>query len=278
MNFLAYQRARTLKLLGLPRTQFRLRCAATELRLLKEAEAILGHYLWEECEAIPELNTCYTNIQLVNDEKQELLKHKAELEQSISALNSGADTKAQAALLREKVTKHHELASKRLASIEQRNASLKAQAKAVRKKFDQVAEQINSPSGELDISNLKAKKQQLKLAFQGLREELTQNEQAHAEHSTQLDSLAKQLEAQSSSQSPKTQISAFNRNINKINSQLATLDGKLEILFTEIGCHISTYFSANSQCQHIGKEKSKLIHIIATLKKSIQWNHAIAGR
>jgi len=284
-----YLLAKSLKTIGFPFTQHRLQHAASELQLLRESEMILGFYTWEKVKNLEQFEQESAAIKTLINQKEQI---SAELTSWKSRVDKVSDSSNKPKNLQkggrqQLIAQHHNIAS-RADSIISKSELIINEAKEVRHAFNKKTVTIQEMTSRDDpaylIENEKETLAKLKQKFNQLKAARQKNDQSLAVYSQKLESLEAQIHAATENPAPNNTTNDYqtigqaNQKIAALQLQDSNIDTELKELYSSLGKQISKDYFIDSQCKKAVKNKASLIKIMAALRRSIEYNHHIAGR
>jgi chromosome segregation ATPase len=283
--------ARFAQAFGYFRKNQRMADAASEMHLLREAEAQLGAAVWEKVEGIEELSVEYWNLRkFIKD--REIVRAKLEecqtrLDQAhqerATVINNAPDN--QQDLLDERV----ELLTE-LEKLAIRRDEIVAEARSVRRTYDglkmklEVLTKESSHSGadKQSIDEVKARLAELKTSFADLKQRRIQIGVAIEEGDAKVDlvdaklnerRMARRIHASEAFQV----IGDGNKEMSTLRAESALLDTQMRQLYAEIGRFVSRHAANHAACAAAASSHRGLIDVMRALRRSIALNHRLAG-
>lgn len=284
-----YLFANFLKMIGFPFTQHRLHNAASELQLLRESEMILGFYVWENAENLEQFKSESAIIKELYKKKEIIAEEVSSWKDRVAKAShsSGKPKKLQKSSRQQLIAQHHNIAA-RADSIINKSELIISEAKEVRIAFNKKTAVIQEMTSRADPSHLIKEEQEnlnrLKQQFNQLKAARQKNDQTLTVYSQKLAELEAQIQAateemeQTNAPDPYHTIGQANQRIAALQLQIGNLDSELNDHYVQIGKQISKDYFTDRQCRSAVKNKAHLIKVMAALRKSIEYNHHIAGR
>ncbi len=263
--------------------------AASETHLLRDAELHLGLALWEKCEKLEDLSVEYWNIRKINreiDAMQERLdackaKHDAAHEERSHILFSSANADPELSEQRDRLIRElDELAARRDKTI--------FEARRIRRVFDglktklQVLMETGSDAAEDEIRDCKQQMREIKARFESLKSERA----AVGNELDEKDARLQELEAEISDANRVRRegaskafqlVGEYNQEVANLSAEMGLLQNRKCEMCAEIGRYLSRNYGSIPECTAICKQHRGLIDIMAALRRSIAYNHRIAG-
>ncbi len=282
--------ANLLKKIGLSFKQKRLIEGAQELRLLKEAEEILGRSVWTKVKEIDLYRDSYLNINHLLKEKvvhqDKIREIKAELEEIKVAHDLQLKSQTN--------PEHHnkdEFDKQKivLEKLKTEQAEISKSAASIKLRFDQSVSRLQTLMSQAvdinqdEVSAEKVNIERLKNEFESLKNKKTQVDQNLVKENAEFRRLSDiLLGAKNSYQS---MISTNYETLGKVNKALSThfsqighIDSQIIQNYGQIGQGISNSWQTNPECKVIVKHKLVLCKIMIALRKSINLNQILADR
>lgn len=291
MTTTRYLMARFAQAFGVMRRNQRMSDAASEVHLLREAEAYLGDMVWENVEKIEHLSVEYWNLRKLHKERNHVQQRLADCEAKLDAAHQ-----VRATLLSASPLLDPELNSKRIAMLteleakSQQRDEIVTQARQLRRSYDglkmklEVISRENAESGgrDEDIASVKSRLNELKQEFVRLKEERIRIGAEIDAGDAQLDELERILEQHRRER--RESASATFQTIGEINKDLAVLraedgllDTRMRQLYAEIGRYVSRRAHQDPLCTDAIRDHRALVDVMRALRRSIALNHKLAG-
>ncbi len=280
--------ARVALAFGIQRRNIRMADAATESHLLRDAELLLGHELWEKCEHLEEVSVEYWNVRKLTKEIALKTEHLTEFQAKLDAAH---EERAQILLaatgVDPEVTEQRSRLIHELDHLAVRRDEIIVKARQVRRTFEglkaklEVLIESGPEQNEKTIENCKLRMREIKQDFEALKLQ-------RAAIATELDAKdaeLRQLEDGINSLSRTRKfdfsktfatISQYNQEVSNLNAEIGLLQKRKSELCMEIGRYLSRN-SSHPECLAIYKKHRGLVDVMAALRRSISYNHRIAG-
>lgn len=264
--------------------------AAFETHLLREAEQILGHGIWERTEEAEEISVEYWNLRKIQRERTEL---EQALDAAEETLASAHDERAR--LLNQTTDAQQELEEKRASLMQKLELIARERdqvvhlAKEIRRRYEGLKTKLlvlteeGGSENEAAIADAKEKMLQLRGDFQSLKEK--RNEIAgRLDHG---DEILSQVEGKLGNRRKVRRdeaartfqiIGKANRDISNHRAQLGLIETQEQQLYAEIGRYVSRNHKASPLLQAIYRENQALIDIMIALRRSIIMNRKLTSR
>ena len=276
---------------GYFRRNQRMADAASEMHLLREAEAQLGFAIWEKVEDIEALSVEYWNLRKFIKEReivrQKLADCQARLDKAhedrVIALNHTPE-------IYQELIDQRILLLTHLEQLAQRRDEIVAEAREVRRSYEGLKMKLEvltkeataSESNQVNIDEVKSRLGELKLRFTDLKRQRVeigaQIEAGDAkvdEVDDQLDEKKKDRRMQAS-QSFQV-IGDGNKELSILRAESGVLDMQMRQLYAEIGRHISRHTQQDPSCAVAASSHQGLVDVMRALRRSIALNHRLAG-
>jgi len=273
---------------GIQRRNIRMADAATESHLLRDAELHLGSELWEKCEHLEEVSVEYWNVRKLTKEIAEKSERLAEYQAKLDAAH---EERAQSLLaatgVDPEVTEQRSRLIHDLDVLAVRRDEIIAKARQVRRTYDGLKAKLEvlTESGE-DINDKTIRN--CRLRMREIKQEFDSLKQQRAEVAAKLDTKDAELRhlEDGLNRMSRTRrydfsktfaaISEYNQEVSSLNAEVGLLQKRKWELCAEIGRFLSRNMS-NPACAAICKKHRNLIDVMAALRRSISYNHRIAG-
>lgn len=290
MTSTRYFIARVAQAFGYVRRSQRMSDAASEMHLLREAEAFLGSAIWERVEPIEALSVEYWNLRKLIKERDEVRERLALCQERLDKAHEERST-----LLNNSPETNQELIEERqklLAELEQlayKRDQIVADAREVRRAYVGLKMKLevltNDPSaggGQEELSRVKSRLLELKTRFAELKEERSRIGALIEEGDAKVDLVDEKLKEQR--QHRRVQASeAFqvigegNKEISVLRAESGLLDTRMRQLYAEIGRYVSRNASRDVACAVAASPYHGLVDVMRALRRSIALNHKLAG-
>lgn len=283
--------ARFAQAFGIVRRNQRMSDAASEMHLLREAEAFLGGAVWEHVEEIEKLSVEYWNLRKLLKERSGVQAKLADCEARLDAAH-----RERAALLSISPALNPELSQQRadiLASLEEKSKArdqVVGKAREIRRIYDGLKMKLEvltreantSEERKAELETVKARLTQLKDEFVTLKEERLRIGGEIEEGDKRLDQIDLDLEIHRKER--RDHASATFQTIGEINKELSTLraedgvlDTRMRQLYGEIGRFVSRHSHHDPRCAAAVRSHRALADVMRALRRSIALNHRLAG-
>jgi chromosome segregation ATPase len=286
-----YFMARLVQAFGVVRRNQRMSDAASEVHLLREAEAYLGHAVWEKVEKIERLSVEYWNLRKLDKERKQVLERLADQEARLEAAHQErANLLAITPMVNPEI---NELRVAILTELEEKSLqrdAVVAKARQVRRTYDGLKMKLeviskdfdDSDELKLEIEQVKNRLLALKQEFVSLREERLRIGEEIDAGDVRLDLIERDLEVHRKER--RESASATFQVIGEINKELAVLraedgvlDTRMRQLYADIGRYVSRNVHQDSHCMQAARSHRALVEVMRALRRSIALNHRLAG-
>lgn len=286
-----YYIARVAQAFGYFRKNQRMADAASEMHLLREAEAQLGAAIWDKVENIDELSVESWNLRKLIKERDIVRKKlddcQAKLDQAheerVNLLSTNPEV--QQALLDERVALLVDLEKLAL-----RRDEIIVEAREVRRAYDgmkmklEVLTKENSVSGnnQEDVEKVKARLTELKAKFADLKLQRIEIGQEIDADDAKLDLVDEKINEKKKFRRLHASeafqvIGEGNKEISILRAESAVLDTQMRQLYAEIGRFVSRHTHAHPGCSAAAASHRGLVEVMRALRRSIALNHRLAG-
>ncbi len=287
-----YLIARVAQTFGYFRRNQRMADAASEMHLLREAEAQLGMAIWQKVEEIEELSVEYWNLRKFIKEKELIRKKIGDCQIELDRAHE-----ERASRLNNTPEVHQELMNQRillltdLETLAQRRDEIVAEAREVRRtyeglkmKLEVLTNELKGPeAGEEEIAEVKTRLADLKLKFSDLKKQrLLIGVEIKAEDA-KIDLVDEQLNEKKNNRRLHVSevfqvISDGNKDISILRAENGLLDTQMRQLYAEIGRFVSRNTHRNPACAAAAASSHQgLVDVMRALRRSIALNHRLAG-
>ena len=282
-----YFLARCAQAFGYSRKSHRMTAAASEMHLLREAEAQLGFANWEKVESVEELSLEYWNLRKFIKEKDIVRKKLAECQARLDKAHE-----ERTALLNSTPEVHQELSEKRtelLATV--KTLSLKrdrviADAREIRRSYDGFKMKLEvltkESAGEASIQEVKARLVELRTKFSELKELRAEIGKEIGAIDAQLDLVdteikGKKVDRRVMSSGAFQVIGEGNKEISILRAESAVLDTQMRQLYADIGLYLSRNAGRNPACAKAVASHKGLVDVMMAIRRSIILNQRLGG-
>jgi chromosome segregation ATPase len=283
--------ARLVQAFGFFRRNLRMSDAASEMHLLREAEAQLGSEIWEKVEHIEELSVEYWNLRKLVKERDAILKKledcKVKLdeahEERVNLLNTTPEVQQE--LVDERIALLLEL--EKLAS---RRDQIVVEAREIRRAYDGMKMKLEVLTREYsaadgkpeEIEKVKNRLIELKGKFSELKRQRIEIGQEIEAGDAKVDLVDEKLKEYKKNQRLRgsdafDRIGERNKEISILRAEGAVLDTQMRQLYAEIGRFVSRHTHQHPGCRAAVESHRGLVEVMRALRRSIALNHRLAG-
>ena len=291
MTSTRYFIARFAQAFGYFRRSQRMGDAASEMHLLREAEAQLGAEIWEKVEGIEALSVEYWNL-------RKLIKERDDVRARLAARQKRLDQahEERTNLLNSPPVIQQELLDERTALLtEIENLSLNREqivtaAREVRRAYVGLKmklevltkESAGSAHNQEDIAKVKTRLTELKNRFAGLKLDRIRIGEEIETGDAKVDLVDEKIKEQQQHRQVEASsafqvISEGNKEISILRAESGVLDTRMRQLYAEIGRYISRHANQDLACAAAAASHSGLVDVMRALRRSIALNHLLAG-
>lgn len=286
-----YLVARVAQAFGYVRRAQRMADAASEMHLLREAEAQLGAMIWEKVENIEELSVEYWNLRKLIKEREEVRARLTECQEKLTKAHE-----ERAEILNSTPEINQELLDRRmqlLARLEQLahdRDHIVMEAREVRRSYVGLKMKLevlaneggDSPENLLKISKAKQRLLELREKFSTLKQERIRIGHLIDEGDAQVDEVDEQLKEEKRQRRLQAsdafeQIGEGNKELSILRAESGLLDTQMRQLYAEIGRHVSRNTRSNPACAAAAAANHGLVEVMRALRRSVALNHRLAG-
>ncbi len=276
---------------GYVRKNTRMSDAASEMHLLREAEAYLGLHIWENVEHIEPLSVEYWNLRKLVKER-DLAREK--LTSCEDGLRQAHEERAQ--LLTATPEVEQNLVDERntmlagLETLAKQRDTIVADAREVRRAYVGLKmklevltkESAGSPSQTEELNKVKSKLLELKIRFDELKKDRIKVGEEIEQGDAKIDIIDERLR-DSRQQRRGMASEAFqaigegNKEISTLRAETALIDTKMRHLYSEIGRYVSRNAKLDPACAKASEKYHGIVDVMRALRRSIALNHRLAG-
>jgi chromosome segregation ATPase len=286
-----YYVARLAQAFGYVRRSQRMADAASEMHLLREAEAQLGAMIWEKAHDIDVLSVEYWNLRKLVKERQLLDSRLAECQEKVAKAHE-----QRAAILNSAPEANQELLEKRatlLAGLEQlaneRDRVIQG-AREIRRSHVGMKMKLEvltkegggSAEAAAEIEKVKQRLEELHSRFAELKQERQRIGGLIEEGDAKADELESRIREEK--QKLRTQaaeafemIGEGNKELALLRAEVGLLDMQLRQLQGEIGRYVSRNTRTDAACARAAASHMGLVEVMRALRRSVVLNHRLAG-
>lgn len=282
-----YYMARFAQAFGYFRKNQRMADAASEMHLLREAEAQLGALVWAKVEGIEELSVEYWNLRKFIKERdsirEKLVGCQIRLDQAheerSTVLNNTPEVHQE--LFDERVTLLSELET-----LARSRDEIVAEARDVRRIYEGLRMKLEvltkeAPDGG-EIEQVKSRLTELKVRFSDLKQRRVDIGEEIGKGDAKVDIVDTQLNEKKKDRRVSASeafqvIGDGNKEMSILRAESAVLDTQMRQLYAEIGRFVSRHAGEHPACAKAVSANQGLVDVMRALRRSIALNHRLAG-
>ncbi len=282
-----YYIARFAQAFGYFRKNQRMADAASEMHLLREAEAQLGALVWEKVENIEELSVEYWNL-------RKLIKQRDAVREKLESCQARLDQahEERSTVLNNTPEVHQELFDERftllteLETLARSRDEIVAEAREVRRSYEGLKMKLEvltkEASGGEEIEQVKSRLTELKVRFAHLKSQRAEIGEEIDKGDAKVDKVDSQLIEKKKDRRVHASeafqvIGDGNKEMSIFRAESATLDIQMRQLYAEIGRFISRHAGEHPSCAKAASANQGLVDVMRALRRSIALNHRLAG-
>lgn len=282
-----YYMARFAQAFGYFRKNQRMADAASEMHLLREAEAQLGTLVWAKVEGIEELSVEYWNL-------RKLIKERDNIREKLASCQERLDQahEERSAVLNNTPEVHQELFEERvtllteLETLARSRDEIVAEARDVRRIYEGLRMKLEvltkEASGGEEIEQVKSRLTELKTRFSELKQRRVDIGEEIDKGDAKVDVVDSQLNEQKKDRRVNASeafqvIGDGNKEMSILRAESAVLDTQMRQLFAEIGRFVSRHAGQHPACSKAVSANQGLVDVMRALRRSIALNHRLAG-
>lgn len=282
-----YYMARVAQAFGYFRKNQRMADAASEMHLLREAEAQLGTLVWAKVEGIEELSVEYWNL-------RKLIKERDNIREKLVSCQARLDQahEERSAVLNNTPEVHQELFDERVAllteleTLARTRDEIVAEARDVRRIYEGLRMKLEvltkeASDGE-EIERVKSRLTELKARFSTLKQRRIDIGEEIGKGDAKVDLVDSQLNERKKDRRINASeafqvIGDGNKEMSMLRAESALLDTRMRQLFAEIGRFVSRHAGQHPACSKAVSANQGLVDVMRALRRSIALNHQLAG-
>ena len=291
MTSTRYFIARFAQAFGYFRRSQRLGDAASEMHLLREAEAHLGAAVWENVEGIEALSveywnlrklvkerdliqtklaTCQANLEKAHEDRANLLNSTPEFHQELFAQRSALLTEL------EQITRQRDQIVAEAREVRRTYVGLKMKLEVLGKESSGAAEERET------LIKVRDRLVELKSRFAELKQDRIRIGQQIEAGDAKVDLVDEKIQAHRQDRRNQASdafqvIGECNREISVLRAESGLLDTQMRQLYGEIGRYVSRHASHDPVCAAAAATHHGLVDVMRTLRRSIALNHRLAS-
>ena len=274
--------------------------AASEMHLLREAEAYLGAAIWQNVEGIEALSVEYWNL-------RKLIKERDDVRARLAACQERLDHahEERAALLNSMPDENQDLLEERTAVLTelellaQKRDQIVADAREVRRAYVGLKMKLEVLTKESSVSpgagsaieradrseqiaKVKSRLIELKKRFAELKDERIKVGEAIEEGDVKVDLVDEKLKEKRQDRRVHASeafqiIGEGNKEISILRAESGLLDTRMRQLYAEIGRYVSRNANQDPACAAASASHHGLVDVMRAMRRSIALNHRLAG-
>jgi chromosome segregation ATPase len=291
MTTTRYLIARFAQAFGFIRKGQRMSDAASEMHLLREAEAYLGSAIWEKVENIEALSVEYWNLRKLIKERDDVRRRLDECQQLLDRAHE-----ERANLLNATPETNQELMEERaalLSELEQltlKRDRIVADAREVRRtyvglkmKLEVLSNDAAGATGRTEeLTQVRSRLMELKERFNVLKQQRMEVGELIEQGDARLDAVDEKLREQRQQRRVRASeafqvIGEGNKEISILRAESGVLDTQMRQLYAEIGRYVSRHANHDPACATAAVSHQGLVDVMRALRRSIALNHKLAG-
>jgi chromosome segregation ATPase len=285
-----YLLARFAQAFGYFRRAQRMGDAASEMHLLREAEAQLGAAIWEKTENIEALSVEYWNL-------RKLMKERDEVRERLEACQERLDLahEERAELLNSSPEEDQNLLDERTAlltgleRLSRERDQIVNNAREVRRayiglkmKLEVLTEEGASSTTQTEIDEVKARLIGLKKQFADLKRQRIEIGEKIEADDLKVDLVEEKMKEKRQERRALASrafevIGEGNKEISILRAESGVIDTRMRQLYAEIGRYVSRNTTQDPVCAAASKSHHDLVDVMRALRRSIALNHRLAG-
>jgi chromosome segregation ATPase len=282
-----YYFARLGQAFGFARKNHRLSDAASEMHLLREAEAHLGASVWKKVDGIEALSVEYWNlrkfIKEMNRVQAALVVCQAKLDQAHEDRATFVNFIPE---LTEQLTAQRLGILAELETLVVQRDDIVAEAREVRRTYDGLRMKLEVLTQEgatpQQIAQVKSRLVTLKSEFAALKQRRLDIGQEIEVSDAKADAVSAELgEKKNEHRAHATEafqvIGDANKEISALRAESGALEIQMQQLYTEIGRFVSRYAAQDPACAAAVASHRGIVEVMQALRDSITLNHRLAG-
>jgi chromosome segregation ATPase len=272
---------------GIQRRNQRMSEAASETHLLRDAELHLGLALWDQCEPIEEISVEYWNIRKINAKIVEKERLVAECKARLDAAHRDREKLLLGDGSSDPEQQNHRAALiASLDALATRRDEIIRKARSLRRGYDGLKTKLevlqHSGATEEDIHNCMQRLGEIREEFNQLKTDRAAIGAEIAAKDAELIELEAHISVAGKSRRGGASqafqvIGVANQELASLNAEIGLLNKRKLELCSEIGRYLSRNITTNPGCAKVCKSHSGLVSIMAAIRRSIAYNHRIAG-
>jgi chromosome segregation ATPase len=282
-----YYVARFAQAFGYFRKNQRMGDAASEMHLLREAEAHLGAIVWEKVDGIESLSVEYWNLRKFIKEMESV---QAKLATCQAKLDKAHEDRAAVMNpipeINDQLTAQRSEVLTELETLVRRRDDIVIEAREVRRTYDglrmklEVLTQEKAPPDQ--IEQVKSRLAALKSEFAGLKQRRIDIGHEIEVSDGKVDAVSMQLSEKKNDRRAHAAeafqvIGDVNKEISVLRAESGALEIQMRQLYSEIGRFVSRYAAQDPACAAAVSSHRGMVEVMHALRNSIALNHRLAG-
>ena len=286
-----YYVARFAQAFGYFRRNIRMADAASEMHLLREAEAQLGAAIWEKVQNIEELSVEYWNLRKFIKEREivreRLVECQARLELAhanrVEILNNNAELNPELVEQRFTLLTQLEAMSIRREEIVAEARDVRRSYEGLKMKLEVLTTETSGSEAHLnELGDVKSRLAEFKIKFADLKEQRVQIAEQIRTADAEVDIVDAQLgeklmDRRAHASEAFQMIGDSNKDMASLRAESGVLDTQMRQLYAEIGRFVSRRSEQHQGCADAAVDHRNLIEVMRALRRSIALNHRLAG-
>ncbi|MFT3989950.1 MAG: hypothetical protein QM680_00930 [Luteolibacter sp.] len=272
--------------LGIDRKTQRMAELATETRLLRDAETLLGSAIWEHVEHLDDVSVEYWNLRKIQKKRTLIQQRMHEYQERIAKAH---DERIQ--VLQTMLEPEQNLLEEKnrivgiLEDLGHHRDQIIQQAREIRRAYDGMKTKLEfleeSPEPKpAEIEKVKLRLTELRTRFSKLKEEREKIRARLEEGEQNLDQLNAELSQKNKGRRGDATeafqaIGDANKEYTALRAELGPLETSAQQFQSEIGRHVSLHAPHDPACARIIAPHRSLVRILAALRQSIQLNRKL---
>lgn len=286
-----YLLARFAQAFGYFRRAQRMGDAASEMHLLREAEAQLGAAIWEKTEGIEALSVEYWNLRKLIKERDEVRERLADCQKRLDKAHE-----ERAELLNSTPEENQELLDERtrlltrLEDLAHKRDQIVTEAREVRRAYIGLkmklevlsSESVSSTTKPQEMEEVKSRLAELKIRFAGLKQQRIKIGREIEAGDVQVDLVDEKLKEKRQERRVLASgafhvIGEGNKEVSLLRAESGVIDTRMRQLYAEIGRYVSRNAGRDPACAAASASHHGLVDVMRALRRSIALNHRLAG-
>jgi chromosome segregation ATPase len=283
--------ARIAQAFGYVRRAQRMGDAASEMHLLREAEAYLGKAVWEKVENIEQLSVEYWNLRKLVRDLDDVREKLADAQRKLDIAHE-----ERANVLNNTPEANQELLDRRvvllteLEALAQKRDGIVSAAREVRRAYVGLkmklevltTEAAGGNTNDAEISAVKQRLDELKKRFAELKQERIDVGHKIEQGDNKVDEVDELLKEEKRQRRLLASeafeaIGEGNKEISVLRAESGLLETRMRQLYAEIGRYVSRHSHQDPACGAAASSHRGLVDVMRALRRSVALNHRLAG-